>query len=95
MKQLKATMIRDPTLAIIIASRNHGKLSVHNEALIFLTALLNAAGIEQLNYDHVQLAVPRAQIELEYKGHRYDIAYLDRNGNRILLEIRTEERRKT
>jgi len=84
-------MIRDPTLAIIIASRNNDKLSAHNEALIFLIALLNAAGIEQLNYDHVQLAIPRAKIELEYRGHRYDIAYLDRHGNRVLLEIRVNE----
>lgn len=85
-------MTADPSLCIIHGSRKISNLSPHNEAIALIVAALQQSGVQQLNYDHVQLAVPRSRIELEYKDHRYDIAYLDRHGNRILVEIRTEDR---
>jgi len=87
-------MTADPALCIIHGSGKISDLSPHNEAIAMIVTALQQSGIRQLNYDHIQLAVPRSQIDLEYRGHRYDIAYLDRHGHRILIEIRTEDHRR-
>lgn len=38
---------------------------------------------QALNYDHVNLAVPKSPVPIQYRNHRYDISMTD--GKRVIL----------
>jgi hypothetical protein len=43
-------------------------------------------GLKELNYDHVETLVGKAPISLDFRKHRYDIAF-EVLGKRVLIEI--------
>jgi len=54
------------------------------QAVIALVAgALYTSMSREVNYDHVRLTVPKAQLPLDYRKHRYDVACL--LGRRVIL----------
>jgi hypothetical protein len=51
-----------------------------------LVFLFFQIGVREMNYDHVETLIGKAPISLDYRGHRYDIAF-EIKGKRILIEV--------
>ena len=57
---------------------------VEQQAVIAIIATaLHEALPAEVNYDHVNLTIPKAQLPLNYRKHRYDVACLVRD--RVIL----------
>lgn len=57
---------------------------VEQQAVIAIVAVALHEGLPaDVNYDHVRLTIPKAQLPLNYRKHRYDVACLVRD--RVIL----------
>lgn len=64
----------------------------HNRAVLkVLTAIFEMVS-KQVNYHHVQCSIPHSPLPLKHNGHIYDIAYVDDEGNLILVEIKVKRK---
>ena len=79
---------RDPRLHIVRTPHGKKEHQEHNIQVGLVAAAIYAYVSHRINFDHINILIPREQIPLEYKGKRYDIAYMDRHGNRVLVEIK-------
>lgn len=59
----------------------------HSRLVLLVYGALRAAGIRNLNLAHVQEGGLNGRIPLVYRGKWYDIAFLDLNGEIVLIEI--------
>ena len=79
---------RDPRLPIVKTPHGKKEHEEHNIQVGLVATAIFMYVSHRINFDHVNILIPREPISLEYKGKRYDIAYLDRHGNRVLVEIK-------
>jgi len=79
---------RDPMLPIVKTKYGKKEHKEHNIQVGLVATAIYAYVSNRINFDHIDILIPREKIPLEYKGKRYDIAYLDRHGNRVLVEIK-------
>jgi len=78
----------DPNLPIVKTKRGTAEHQDHNSAVTDLVTAVWKHISQKLNYDHIELTLPRTDIKLEYGRRRYDIAYRDRHGNDVLIEVK-------
>lgn len=64
------------------ASRDH-----HSRLVLFLFGALRAAGVKDVNMDHVFEGGLNGRLPMIYKGKYYDIAFLDEKGEVVLIEV--------
>ncbi len=66
---------------IVKQPRNCG--NIQQSVISVLVNALHGEGVEQVNYDHVFLTVPKAGVPLSYRKHRYDVSCAI--GDRVIL----------
>jgi len=79
---------KDPRVPIVKVPHGRKEHKEHNIQVGLVATAIFMYVSHRINFDHVNILIPREPISLEYKGKRYDIAYLDRYGNRVLVEIK-------
>jgi len=89
-------MIQTPFSPLFLVSRGKGYTD-HNNAVALIAWLLRSAGYE-VNYDHLQTIVPRNKnipLKTPWEGDRKkkDLAYIDENGNLVLISINTVDKK--
>ena len=79
---------RDPRLPIVKTPHGKKQHQEHNREVGLVATAIFMYVSNRINFDHIAILIPQEQITLEYKGKRYDIAYLNRHGHRVLVEIK-------
>lgn len=80
-RQRHRAVVQDKLPVVVVQPRNCGK--VQQAVISLLVNALHGEGVEQVNYDHVFLTVPKAGVPLSYRKHRYDVSCAI--GDRVIL----------
>jgi len=86
--------LTDPFFSLVKVMAGARDHEAHNRAVMEVLTAIYTRVSQRVNYHHVNCTIPRMDIPLRYKNQIYDIAYLDRDGNRILVEIKVVRPRK-
>jgi hypothetical protein len=79
-------MMQDGLFPIIHLQHNK-KQPHHTRAILAVVSLLWRSGYHAINYDHINATIPKCNISLHHMGKRYDVAYIDSKGRRVLVQI--------
>jgi len=61
---------------------------IHHEVLENLVCFVRSLWGEDVNFDHLDLPVPKAPIPLKYKGRKYDLAFIY-DEHIVFIEVKT------
>jgi len=84
----------DPVLIVVKTRMGRKEQADHNRAVMEITSAIYTRVSQVINYDHVEMSLPRFDIPLTSGKKRYDIAYLDRDNNRVLIEVKVCKKQK-
>ena len=87
--------LTSPLFQLVQVEAGNRDHEAHNRALLEVLNAIWARVSQKVNYHHIKAMYPKTDISLRYKNHIWDIAYLDRDGNRVLVEIKVVKKRKT
>jgi len=78
-----------PAVQIPAGNRDHLE---HNRAVLKVLAAIYEKVSQVVNYHHIKCSIPKHPLPLKWDGHIYDIAYVDEDGNLILVEIKVKRK---
>lgn len=84
----------DPGLPIIKPETDYRKEQEWYNALTSLIFLVNQNISRYINYQHVNLTLPKTPLPLYYKGIHHDFSYIDPHGNLIFVLINVIPKRR-
>lgn len=76
----------DPKLSTISYTTAKHKATPHKQAIAEITAAIHGAVTHNLNYDHVNVSIPKQKVPLWIQGRRFDIAYR-KAGYLVLIDV--------
>ena len=92
---MPSNWLPDPKLKVVKLNAGKKEHEAHNKAVTDLVVLLDNDGNHNINYDHVQLSIPKHKINLKVDKRIFDVGYVDVRGNTVLLEVKVLESKKT
>lgn len=84
----------DPVFLVVKTRMGRKEEAVHSRAVMDLVSAIYCRITQVVNYDHVEMTIPRFDIPLTSGKKRYDIVYLDRDNNRVLIEVKICKKQK-
>jgi hypothetical protein len=85
-KRRNVKLLPDAKIKILNSVAQHTKLRRHNEAIQEIIAALSAAGINNINYDHIKSTIPKRAVPLYTQHIRFDISYIH-SGKLVMIEV--------
>jgi hypothetical protein len=81
-------LLPDAKVKIINSITKHQRTKRHDEAIQEIVTALSAAGINNINYDHITSTIPKHEVPLYTQHIRFDISYIN-SGKLVMIEVVT------